>query len=289
MILLSYAEADRSASVLPIRRSLVAQFGTIGLVGAGKMATALALAWKERGLAGKLIASDPYPAAREAFARVTGATVTDENASVLQLADVVILAIKPQKLDEVLAPLREGAAPPRLVISILAGISTARLEKALGHGRVVRVMPNTPCLVGESATGFCLGTGATQADADATRALFGAVGRVFELPEGQLDAVTGLSGSGPAYVFQIIEAMADGGVLAGLPRDIAQSLAAQTVLGAAKMVLETGRHPGQLKDDVASPGGTTIAGLLAMEQGGVRAALMNAVMAAARRSKELGG
>jgi pyrroline-5-carboxylate reductase len=150
-------------------------------------------------------------------------------------------------------------------------------------------MPNTPCLVGESATGFCLGSGATQADADATRTLFGAVGRVFELPEGQLDAVTGLSGSGPAYVFQIIEAMADGGVLAGLPRDIAQSLAAQTVLGAAKMVLETGRHPGQLKDDVASPGGTTIAGLLAMEQGGVRAALMNAVMAAARRSKELGG
>lgn len=266
----------------------MAQFGTIGLVGAGKMATALALAWKERGLTGKLVASDPFPAAREAFARATGATVTDENDKVVIQSDVVILAIKPQKLDEVLAPLRNGALASRLVISILAGISTAKLEKALGHSRVVRVMPNTPCLVGESATGFCLGAAATPADAEVTRTLFGAVGRVFELPEGQLDAVTGLSGSGPAYVFQIIEALADGGVLAGLPREIAQALAAQTVMGAAKMVLETGRHPGQLKDDVASPGGTTIAGLLAMEQGGVRASLMNAVMAAARRSKELG-
>jgi pyrroline-5-carboxylate reductase len=150
-------------------------------------------------------------------------------------------------------------------------------------------MPNTPCLVGESATGICAGPAATAADMAMVKALFGAVGKVHEVPEGQLDAVTGLSGSGPAYVFQVIEALADGGVLSGLPRETALALAAQTVLGAAKMVLATGRHPGQLKDDVASPAGTTIAGLLALEQGGLRASLMNAVAAATRRSRELGG
>ena len=221
--------------------------------------------------------------------KATGATVTEDNAGVVRQADVVILAIKPQKLDEVMEPLRGTPGLSKLVVSILAGASTKKLETALGHGRVIRVMPNTPCLVGESATGFCLGAGALPADAETAKLLFGAVGKVFELPEGQLDAVTGLSGSGPAYAFQIIEALADGGVFSGLPRDVATILAAQTLFGAAKMVLETGRHPGQLKDDVASPGGTTIAGLLAMEQGGVRAALMNAVAAATRRSRELGG
>lgn len=262
---------------------------TIGLLGAGKMATALAVAWKQRGLAGELIASDPHPGAREAFAKATGATVVEDNAQVVRRADVVVLAIKPQKLEEVVGPLREGPGIAKLVVSILAGASTTRLERALGHGRLVRVMPNTPCLVGESATGFCLGAGALAEDSDLVKTLFGAVGKVFEVPEGQLDAVTGLSGSGPAYVFQVIEALADGGVLAGLPRDVATTLAAQTVLGAATMVLETGRHPAQLKDDVASPGGTTIAGLQALEQGGLRAALIGAVAAAARRSRELGG
>lgn len=289
MIWFSYGLTAWVASAARLGSRAVTTINTIGLVGAGKMASALALAWKQRGLARHLVASDPHPAAREAFAKATGAAVTDDNAAVIRQADVVILAVKPQKLDEVVAPLKGTPDLSKLVISILAGASTAKLEKALGHGRVVRVMPNTPCLVGESATGFCLGAGALAADAELAKLLFGAVGRVFELPEGQLDAVTGLSGSGPAYVFQIIEALSDGGVLSGLPRDVATILAAQTVLGAAKLALETGRHPGQLKDDVASPGGTTIAGLLAMEEGGVRAALMNAVAAATRRSRELGG
>lgn len=288
MIWFSYGKAALVASAARFGSRVVSTINTIGLVGAGKMATALAVAWKQRGLLRHLVASDPHPAAREAFAKATGAKVMEDNAGVIRQADVVILAIKPQKLEEVMAPLRGTPELSKLVISILAGASTAKLEMALGHGRVVRVMPNTPCLVGESATGFCLGAGALATDAEVARVLFGAVGRVVELPEGQLDAVTGLSGSGPAYVFQVIEALADGGVLSGLPRDVATVLAAQTVLGAAKMVLETGRHPGQLKDDVASPAGTTIAGLLAMEQGGVRAALMNAVASATRRSRELG-
>ncbi|MBU6295564.1 MAG: pyrroline-5-carboxylate reductase [Planctomycetes bacterium] len=268
---------------------IVSTINTIGLIGAGKMATALAVAWVERGLARRIVASDPFAPARESFAKAVQATVSDDNAGVAALADVLVLAIKPQKLEEVMEPLRGNPAMAKPVISILAGASTARLEKALGHGRVVRVMPNTPCLVGESATGICAGPAATAADMAMVKSLFGAVGKVHEVPEGQLDAVTGLSGSGPAYVFQIIEALADGGVLSGLPRETALALAAQTVLGAAKMVLATGRHPGQLKDDVASPAGTTIAGLLALEQGGLRASLMNAVAAATRRSRELGG
>jgi pyrroline-5-carboxylate reductase len=176
-----------------------------------------------------------------------------------------------------------------LVVSIAAGVSLARLAEGLAPGtRLVRVMPNTPCLVGASASAFSPGEHATEEDVSLVQGLLDTVGKAFRLPEHLLDAVTGLSASGPAFVYLVIEALSDGGVRAGLPRDVSTALAAQTVLGAARMVLETGQHPGALKDAVASPGGTTIAGLHELERAGVRGALMSAVEAASRRAAELG-
>jgi pyrroline-5-carboxylate reductase len=175
-------------------------------------------------------------------------------------------------------------------VSIAAGVTLGQLAVALGADRrLIRVMPNTPCLVGASASGYAPGEAATSDDIALVDRLLNVVGTAFRLPEHLLDAVTGLSGSGPAFVYAVIEALSDGGVRVGLPRDVATALAAQTVLGSARMVLETGLHPGVLKDQVTSPGGTTIAGLHALERGGLRAALMDAVEAAARRSRELGG
>jgi pyrroline-5-carboxylate reductase len=179
--------------------------------------------------------------------------------------------------------------PDHLVISIAAGVSLSRLEGALEPGiRVVRTMPNTPALVGAGALAYALGTSATASDGTLVRRLFSAVGLAIEVKENLLDAVTGLSGSGPAYGYLMVEALSDGGVAAGLPRDVATRLAAQTLLGAAKMVLETGQHPGALKDMVTSPGGTTIEGLHELEKANVRAALMNAVRAAAAKARQLG-
>jgi pyrroline-5-carboxylate reductase len=175
-----------------------------------------------------------------------------------------------------------------LVVSIAAGVTLARMEAAGPAGlRVIRVMPNTPALVGASASAFAVGSSATRADAQTVQQFLGSVGIALEVKEKLLDAVTGVSGSGPAYGFLMIEALADGGVAAGLPRDIAQRLAAQTLLGAAKMVLETGQHPGALKDAVCSPGGTTIEAIHALEKGGVRAALIGAVRVAADKAKAM--
>ncbi len=177
----------------------------------------------------------------------------------------------------------------KLVVSIVAGLTIAALEEAAGHGaRVIRVMPNTPALVNKGATGFSLGKSATPEDAATAEKIFGAVGNAFQVKEALLDVVTGLSGSGPAYVFLMIEALADGGVLMGLPRDSALKLAAQTVAGAAEMVLQTSQHPAVLRDMVTSPGGTTIAGIEALEAGGARAALISAVRAATERAREIG-
>jgi pyrroline-5-carboxylate reductase len=263
----------------------------IGFLGAGKMATALAAGWLKAGLAapGRLCASDPVPAARDAFHQATGATVHGDNLRVAAASDVLVLAVKPQQMADVLKELRPALQPQHLVVSIAAGVTLRQLADGLGDTcRLVRVMPNTPCLVGASASAFAASASANPADVQLVERLLNSVGRAVQVPEKLLDAVTGLSGSGPAFVFVVIEALSDGGVRMGLPRDLATLLAAQTVLGAAKMLLETGQHPGALKDAVASPGGTTIAGLHALERGGLRAALMDAVEAATRRSAELG-
>lgn len=263
----------------------------IGFIGAGRMATALAQGFVASGLATaeKIVASDVSSVATDEFRRTTGARVAESNSKVVAETDVVFLAVKPQQMAQVLQDLRGKLTAKHLVASIAAGVPLAALNVGLGAGpRLVRVMPNTPCLVGQGASAYCLGPGATQADGQLIGRLLSAVGQAHELDEKLMDAVTGLSGSGPAFVYVMIEALSDGGVQMGLPRDVATALAAQTVRGAAELVLSTGQHPGVLKDAVASPGGTTIAGLAALEAGGVRTALMSAVVAATRRAAELG-
>ena len=264
---------------------------TIGFLGAGKMATALAKGLVQAKLvnAGQIIASDPIEAARSAFAKEVGVKATASNLEAARSAQVLVLAVKPDQVAGVLKEIRGRVTGKHLLCSIAAGVTLAKLESGLGNGaRVIRVMPNTPALVGASATAYALGKNATAEDGRLAQKMFSAVGVAFQLKESLLDAVTGLSGSGPAYVYLIIEALSDGGVAAGLPRDVATKLAAQTVLGSAKMALETGQHPGALKDMVTSPGGTTIEGLHELEKAGVRGALMNAVRAAAEKSKKLG-
>ena len=263
----------------------------IGFLGAGKMATALAKGFVQAGLvrAEDLIASDPIEAARQAFAKELGAQSTAANPDVLQFARVVILAVKPDQVNEVLSEARKHFSEKHLLISIAAGVPISRIETNLPAGaRVIRVMPNTPALVGACASGYALGKGAQPEDGKLAQKLLSAVGVAYPVKEALLDAVTGLSGSGPAYAFMIIEALSDGGVAAGLPRDVATKLAAQTLLGSAKMVLETGLHPGALKDMVTSPGGTTIEGLHELEKGKLRAALISAVRAATEKSRKLG-
>jgi len=263
----------------------------IGFIGAGRMATALAkgLVQARFTSADCVTAGDLDPAARERFVRETGCTAAPSNDAAVRDAQIVVLAVKPQSMPAVLQELRPLLGPEQLVVSIAAGVTLASLAEALGtQRRLVRVMPNTPCLVGKGASGFALGGAATDDDGAVVQRLLTTVGLAVQLPERLLDAVTGLSGSGPAYAFQMIEALSDGGVRVGLPRDVATRLAAQTLLGAAEMVLATGQHPALLKDAVASPGGTTIAGLHAMEQAAVRAGLINAVVAATERSQELG-
>ena len=255
------------------------------------MAGALAKGFLRAGLvaAEDLIASDPIEAARVAFASEVGCASTAFNPDVIKFASVIVLAVKPDQVAPVLAEVRARFTEKHLLLSIAAGVPIARLESALGEGaRVIRVMPNTPALVGASASAFALGRSAQPEDAQLAQKLFSAVGVAFQVKESLLDAVTGLSGSGPAYAFVMIEALSDGGVAAGLPRDIATKLAAQTLLGSARLVLETGLHPGALKDMVTSPGGTTIEGVHELEKGGVRAALINAVRAATDKSKKLG-
>ncbi|HEY6228531.1 MAG TPA: pyrroline-5-carboxylate reductase [Verrucomicrobiae bacterium] len=269
----------------------MANYLRIGFLGAGKMASALAKGIVKAGVARPedLIASDVIEGARAAFGNELGCKVTGWNVEVVEFADVLIVAVKPDQVEGLLHELAAKISERHLIISIAAGVTLSRLSGALQTGmRVVRVMPNTPALVGASASAFAVGGSASGEDAALASRIFSAVGVAFQVKESLLDAVTGLSGSGPAYGYAIIEALSDGGVAAGLPRDVATKLAAQTMLGAAKMVLETGQHPGALKDMVTSPGGTTIEGLHELEKGRLRGTLINAVRAAAEKSKKLG-
>jgi pyrroline-5-carboxylate reductase len=266
----------------------------IGFIGAGAMAEALVGGLVAAGTPANCIsAADPDPARCGRVGERFGVATTPDNAEVVRTSDMVVLAVKPGVVAPVLEALRaspkiDAVAP--LWVSIAAGVPLRRLEAALSaEARIVRAMPNTPALVRAGATAFCGNARAAESDRDAARALFDSVGSSWEAPsEGLLDAVTGLSGSGPAYVFVFLEALGDAGVRMGLPREAATDLAIHTVFGAAKLALESGLHPAQLRDQVTSPGGTTIAGLERLEAGGLRAAVYEAVAAATRRSRELG-
>ena len=264
---------------------------TLAVLGAGMMGGALA-----RGLVacGAMPPSglrlyDTHAAKAEALAAELGPgalAAPSAQAAVLN-ADLILLAVKPPMVAGVLAGIAPFVLPSQLVISLAAGVRLAKMEALLPTIPVVRTMPNTPCLVGKGATALSRGTHATEEHLGLAQSLFAAVGLSVEVPETLLDAVTGLSGSGPAYVYLMIEALADGGVKEGLTRDTARLLAAQTVLGAAQMVLSSDQHPAQLKDNVTTPGGTTIAALHVLERAGIRTALIDAIQAAAERSREL--
>jgi len=264
---------------------------TIAFLGGGNMAEALIKGLLAAGVvtADRMIVNDVSAERLEHLQKSYGVTVQKSQKDAVTTADIILLCVKPQIIDVVLAKISQAVDGSKLVISIAAGVTIARIEKMLSGGpRVIRVMPNTPALVLSGAAGIAAGRSATPEDLATAQQIFGAVGRAVIVDEKLMDAVTGLSGSGPAYVFTIIDALADAGVKQGIPRQLALELAAQTVLGAAKMVLETGEHPGKLRDMVTSPGGTTIEGLHMLEKGKLRATLMNAVEAATMRSRELG-
>jgi pyrroline-5-carboxylate reductase len=265
--------------------------GRIGFLGGGQMAEALIKGIVAAGVASsnQLLAIDPAPERRQLLADQYGIAVGADGAA---LADcrIIVLAVKPQVMGKVLAQNLPYLNGNQLVISIAAGISLDFLEASLGERecRLIRVMPNTPALVMEGASALCGGSRATSADLDSARLIFDAVGISVVLSEAEIDAVTGLSGSGPAYVFSFIEALIDSGVRVGLARSVAEKLALQTVLGSVRLAQSTGAHPAALRAMVTSPGGTTIAGLHKLERAGFQGIIMDAVEAATERSRELG-
>jgi len=261
----------------------------VGFIGGGRMAEALirGMIAAEAILARNVFVSDPAEGRREVLSALIGPNVFAENGRVLEAAEVIVLSVKPQVLPLVVGEIEPMVTAQHLIVSIVPGATMRWLEEKLGQGRIIRVMPNTPCLVGAGAAAFCRGSRVNEADATLVREMLSSVGICAEVDERHMDAVTGLSGSGPAYVYMIIEALADGGVKMGLARSMARRFAAQTVMGAAKMVLESTLHPAELKDQVVTPGGTTIEGIHALEKGGLRAALIGAVEAAARKSSRL--
>jgi pyrroline-5-carboxylate reductase len=263
----------------------------IGMLGAGNMAGALirGLLASKSVTAEQICASDVRADHLKELEAQYGIKTFSDNRQLAAASNLVVLAVKPQVVDRVLDQMADAFAPDTLLVSIAAGVPIRSLEARLPeHVRVIRAMPNTAAIALAGATGIAPGSRATQDDIDVTQALFAAIGRSVVLDETLIDAVTGLSGSGPAYVMVIIEALADGGVKVGLHRDTALLLAAQTVYGSAKLLLETGEHPGRLKDMVTSPGGTAIAGLHTLESGGLRRTLIDAVDSATKRAIELG-
>lgn len=273
-----------------VRRKHVPENMTVGFIGSGRMAQAMAKGFISTGIikANHITASDPDPRMLKHIASL-GVTTTENNKEVVNKSKMVVLAVKPNIVPPVLREVSEVVSKDKIVVSIAAGVTLHTIENNLPpDSRVIRVMPNTPALVQAAASVLAPGSKSLPEDKDLVSELLRCIGICETGSEGLLDAVTGLSGSGPAYAFAAIESLADGGVLMGLPRDLATKLAAQTLLGAAKMVLESGKHPGQLKDEVCSPGGTTIAAMHKLEKGGFRGSLIDAVQAATNRAKELG-
>ena len=263
----------------------------LAVLGVGKMATALVKGWLASGAVkpANVRLYNRTPLKAYLLAETTECKVVNSPTEAVADADIILLAVKPFAILPLLESVRDSLSPDALILSVAAGIRLAALESVLRPGTpVIRVMPNTPAAIGAAASAYCRGTFADDAHAELANALFNAVGEAVEVTEEQLDAVIGVSGSGVAYFYLIIEALTDGGVRAGLPRDIARKLAAQTALGAARMVLETDTHPAALKDAVTTPGGTTITALEVLETAGLRGTLIKAVLAARDRAREMG-
>lgn len=261
----------------------------IGCIGCGNMGAALVHGIAASGLAGSITLMDTRPEASAALAAASGASAVSSLEDLAAASDMIIIAVKPGQIGSLLDANAAHILKDRLVVSIAAGVTLARLAKLLPASRLIRVMPNTPALIGAGVIAWSAGAMCLLSDTQLFETVFRVAGKLFPLDESLMDAVTGLSGSGPAYVFLLINAMAEGGVLEGLPKAEAMSMAAQTFLGAARMILEGGEHPEILKDRVTSPGGTTAAGLAALETRAVRSACIEAVHAATVRSRQLGG
>lgn len=289
------APAPDTSPQPPENRTGLLRDKRIGIIGAGAMGSALCrgLIYQGAAPANRILVSDLHPEHVRQLQQSLGIKIATDNLQVARYTDIIVLAVKPHTvtpvLSEIAEPLRrETGKPLPLIISIAAGVHLATLESLLPPGTpVVRAMPNTPAQVGYGACAYCRGTHATPEHLQHAAAIFQAVGTAIEVPENMMDAVTALSGSGPAYVYLMIEALVDGGVKVGLPREIAHQLATQTVLGAAQMVLQTGMHPAQLRDMVATPAGTTITAIAALEHSGLRAALIDAIERATERAREL--
>ncbi|XP_066979427.1 uncharacterized protein P5cr isoform X2 [Macrobrachium rosenbergii] len=283
---------DGAASPAPSGKEVIIP-ASIGFIGAGNMAQALMNSFLAKGLVEAHLLMASAPSNRNLEKLPSGMRTTNDNNRLVKECDIIFLCVKPHLLTEMiegLDPLERDHSP--LFISVVTGFDICTLEQLLGSlidaPRVVRTMPNTPCMVGQGCCVYTMGTNTNESDAKVVYSVLHSVGFCAEVPEYQMDAACGLAGSGPAYIYAAIEALADGGVKMGLPRHLSQHLAAHTVKGAASMVLQTGKHPGQLKDEVCSPGGTTITAMHSLEKNGFRNALMSAVEASANRSKELG-
>ncbi|MBZ5516565.1 MAG: pyrroline-5-carboxylate reductase [Acidobacteriia bacterium] len=267
---------------LPVRK--------LALIGAGKIGEALLSSMLGAQLisVSRVVATDADPPRADYIGEKYGVKALTDNRQAVAGADLVMLSVKPQQVREVLREIRKCLPKNSLVISVAASVTTALIEGELDRGhRVIRVMPNTPCLIRQGMTAICRGKHATQEDLKIAQAIFSAMGRTVVVDERHMDAITGLSASGPAYVYMIIESLAEGGVKLGLPRELSTELSAQTLLGASALVLHTGEHPAKLKDVVTTPAGCTIDGLLELEEGGLRVTLIKAVVRAAERAREL--